>query len=403
MSYLNGYYFVDREVVESKVYALIKATEKKAKVNWWYYNEIFDYANESFKLHDASLESMYRQRALQLRDTYDYLILNYSGGADSHNILVTFLKNNIKLDHIFVQWPERLMDRGLYVPNATDKSNANFHSEWDLVLKKDLEWIGKNHPEIKIEIADWTTTVTDKFYTDDIFANTVSNLPSIARAQKQHTFSPTEGTLALAGKRVASIFGVDKPQVTFADGKWFMSFVDTACMASANPDNPNGTEYFYITPMMPELAILQAHKVAKWYIDHPKKLYLVRNKKFRRQIEPGYNDMTYQQHYVEYEEIAEIVKKVCYPYWDFNKFQAAKPFSQLDNLEMGVRAWDNILTALPTFDKAQQAWEYHWKSYLEKIDPRLMRSKDTVAVCRSRYYELKLTSPANVDTINIVS
>jgi hypothetical protein len=271
------------------------------------------------------------------------------------------------------------------------------------VLKKDLEWLAQNHPEIKIEIADWTTTVTDKFYTDDLFANTVSNLPSIARAQKQHTFSATEGQLALAGKRVASIFGVDKPQVTFADGKWFMSFVDTACMAGANPNNPNGTEYFYITPMMPELAIHQAHKVAEWYMAHPEKIYLVRNKKFRRANEPGYNDMTYQQHYAEYEEIAEIVKKVCYPHWNFDRFQAAKPFSQLDNLALGVRAWDNILTALPSFDRAQQAWEHHWKSYLEKIDPKLMRSRDTVAVCRSRYYELNLNTSDIASTINIVA
>ena len=102
MSYLNGYYFVDREVIESKVYALIKASEKNTRATWWYYNEIFDNANENFKLHDASVEAMYRQRALQLRESYDYLILNYSGGADSHNILATFLKNNIKLDHIFV-------------------------------------------------------------------------------------------------------------------------------------------------------------------------------------------------------------------------------------------------------------------------------------------------------------
>jgi hypothetical protein len=110
--------------------------------------------------------------------------------------------------------------------------------------------------------------------------------------------------------------------------------------------------------------------------------------------------MTYQQHYVEYEEIAEIVKKVCYPYWDFNKFQAAKPFSQLDNLPLGARAWDNILTVLPTFKRTQQAWEYHWKSYLDKINPRFMRSRDTVAVCRSRYYELNLDSAEIVSTIN---
>ena len=55
---------------------------------------------------------------------------------------------------------------------------------------------------------------------------------------------------------------------------------------------------------------------------------------------------------------------------------------------MGVRAWDNILTVLPNFERIQQHWTYHWKSYLEKIDMKFMRSQDTVLVCKTKWHYL---------------
>jgi hypothetical protein len=49
---------------------------------------------------EASLDDLYRQRAQELRDQYDHLVLMYSGGIDSHNILETFLRNQIHLDEV---------------------------------------------------------------------------------------------------------------------------------------------------------------------------------------------------------------------------------------------------------------------------------------------------------------
>lgn len=388
MNQLNGYYVVNNEIITSKVYAMLKATETNSELTWNYFDDIFDKANSNFNLHNINLESLYAARAQQLRDSYDYLILNYSGGSDSHNILYTFLKNNIKLDHIYVQWPERLTDKGIYTPNAIDKSNANHHSEWDLVIKKDLEWVSKKYPEIKIEIDDWTTTVNEKFYKDDLFANNVSNLPSIARAQKQNTFSKTESDLSNAGKKVASIFGVDKPNIVKKGDKWFFYFTDTSCMAQTNPENPNGTEYFYWSPNFPDIAILQGYKMVEWFKQNPQKQYLIAAKSERASADPTFPHWHYSKHFAEFTEIQEIAKLVCYPYWDFNRFQAAKSFAVLDGFSMGVRPWDNILTVLPDFNRVQSAWQYHWTSYLDKIDSKFMRSKDTVGVVRSRWHLL---------------
>ena len=380
----NGYYTVGNETFGNKITALVRATELNTEVKWHYFDSIF----ETSKNIDLGLEELYRVRAQQLRDSYDYLILNYSGGSDSHNILHAFLKNNIKLDCIYVQWPERLMDRGLFKVNAEDKSTFNFHSEWELVLKKDLEWLAHAHPEIKIELFDWLDCVNEDFYTDKIFEQNVSNLPSMARSIKQNNFSKTETEQASKGRRVASIFGIDKPNVIKHQGKWYYFFADTAFMAQPNPDNPHGLEYFYNTPAFPELTTIQCKKLAKWYDANPGHLYLVRSRTDRIAENPSVANFTHRQHMDEYHQMAEIAKLVCYPYWDFTRFQAEKPFSVLDNLQLGVRAWDNILHALPKFKRAQQAWEYHWTSYLNNIDITKMRSKDTVPVIRSKYHKL---------------
>jgi len=396
---LNGYYIVNGLPIKNKLQAIFEASRTKTNVQWNYFDDIFVEATKNFNKHDVPLKELYRIRAQQLRDSYDYLILNYSGGSDSHNILMTFLEYGIKLDHLYIQWPEQLMNKGIYTPNAIDRTNANFHSEWDLVIKKDLEWLSKSHPEIKIEIGDWSKTVTEKFYKDDIFVNDVSNLPSIARAQKQNTFSPTEGNLALQGKKVASIFGVDKPCIVKKGDNWFFYFIDTACMAQPNPDNPNGTEYFYWTPSFPDIAIAQAHAMKKYFELNNSKTYLVRalSERVRPPIPADYtsnteaspivyNTKNYENWYHEFSQLAEISKLVCYPYWDFNRFQADKPFAILTGFKMGTRGWDNILTKIPKFDRVQQAWEYHWKSYLNDIDMKFMRNNDTLNVCKTNWH-----------------
>lgn len=391
---LNGYYLVDGEIIENKMYAILKASEKNTTATWCYYDKIYEDAIKKFgalKILEP-LTNTYKNRAQQLRDSYDYLILNYSGGSDSHNILMTFLKNNIKLDHIYVQWPMSLVDKGIYTPNNIDKSNSNFHSEWDLVLKKDLEWLSNTYPKITIEIADWTDTIVERFYTDDLFSKSVTNLPSIARAQKQNTYSKKETELALKGIKVASIYGVDKPNLIKHENTWSMHFMDTACMAQPNPENPNGTEYFYFTPNMPDVAIHQAYKLIQWYNRNPNSEHLALSLPTLTKQDPSVSNWTDDDYYKRYHNTSEIVKLVCYPHWDFNRFQAAKPFSQLTDLPMGVRAWDNILTKLPNFDRVQQCWEYHWRSYLNMMSlehkQKHLRSKDTFAVFKSKYHPL---------------
>jgi hypothetical protein len=384
---VNGYYKVGNEIFYNKISALVAATNTSQHVSWIYHDDAYNRACSTFRLYDTSLEEIYKQRALQLRNQYDYLILNYSGGSDSHNILQTFLKNNIKLDMLFVQWPISLMEKGLYNPNVEDRSNYNFHSEWDFVLKNDLKWISDNYPHIKIEIADWALTINEKFYNDDLFSNNVTNLPSIARAQKQNTFSKEESKLANKGVKVGSIYGVDKPFIGFKEGNTYFRMADTTCMSQPNAENPNGLEYFYFTPNMPEIPVLQAYKMKQHFDLYPKMFYMAvsledRQKYYPEQINnPWYND---------FHNYAELFKLVCYPYWNFNRFQADKPFSITQGLPLGVRAWDNILVkSLPNFDRTQKKWEYLWKSYQQSINTHFLTNDDLVSAIYTKWHKLQ--------------
>ena len=84
-------------------YSRFEAAEKSVrsghKLHWNFNDEIysrFDWTQEPVE----SLGELYRQRAQQLRDKYDYLVLWFSGGADSTNILNSFIENDIKLDEV---------------------------------------------------------------------------------------------------------------------------------------------------------------------------------------------------------------------------------------------------------------------------------------------------------------
>lgn len=387
---LNGHYIVDGEIFFSKVYAMLKATELNTDVEFHYYDDIFDQAKSRRHLAYTDLAELYTQRAKQLRECYDYLVLNYSGGSDSHNVLYTFLKNNIKLDCVFIQWPVSLVDKGVYNPNSADTTNYNFHSEWDLVIKKDLEYLALYHPEIKIEIDDWTERVNDNFYGDHLFEKPVSHLPSIARSIKQNSFSKMEDTLLEAGKTVGNIFGVDKTFIVNQNNEWHFVFIDTGFMAMANPKNVNGLEYFYHTPLFPDIAVAQAYKMKGWFEQRTDKDYLVKLYDEKVKNISGYANKSYKEVLDEYKEYCEIFKFICYPYWDFTRFQADKPFYDLHTeLPLGVRPWDNILAAaLPNFARTQQVWTHYWKSYLSKIDYRFRRSRDRDKPIRTKLFKI---------------
>lgn len=378
-----GIYKVGNSIFSNKLLAALYASEKKLDIKWEFHDQIFNHALDSYILGSQKLEDLYRHRAQQLRDTYDYLILHYSGGADSWNILNTFLKNNIKLDCVFIKWPIQAMDKNLYVPNTKDTSAVNFVSEWDYVLKKDINWLQQNHPQIKIEVSDWLGNLKEDFFTDDLFQNINLHRYYFSNLLRFFDGSKTGKKLLEKGKKTASIFGIDKPIVTEKNNQCFFYFMDSSLLSIDKIQETNETtEYFYWTPNFPILAIEQANKVFQFYKNNPQYRYKIQSYGSISNIETW----KVKDFFLKAQSENDIAKMIVYPDWDYNKFQAEKPIPGPD-LSMSQK--DIWLETLPMMSKYREIWYYHWQSYQNKIDKRLkLLDTDHIKPIQSNWYFL---------------
>lgn len=375
-NYYAGYYEVGNEKYSNKLFAAIRATETNQDMKWKFHDDIFA---RTKPIYTPNIKLLYKQRAIQLREKYDYLILYFSGGSDSWTVLNTFLENNIKLDHVFVKWPMRAMDKGFYNPNSIDKTAFNFVSEWDLVISKDLKWLAQYYPNIKIEVGDWLENLSETYFNDDLFTDSVhhhfmTNLLRVPYGSK------IEKELVLQGKKVGSIYGVDKPAVLEHRNKFYFYFKDAAvATCPVRKENPEGTEYFYWSPDMPEIVIEQVHKIYEWYKCNPDKRKIIRSS----HSEPEKKNWDAVAFNKNFEVSANIVRQVVYPDWDFNKFQADKPVP-IANFDGKQK--DYWLEIRPEMQNIKQVWRYYWKSYIDKIDPKYLRPNKELDVSRTMYH-----------------
>ena len=277
-----GLWIVGDKQFDDKYKALIHASATNQNIKFWYHYDVYTKFDRTL-LGKVSLNTLYKERAQQLRDTYNYLILYYSGGADSHNILKTFIDNDIQLDEVCVKWPKLLIDHNWYTPNNTDTTAKNYWSEWDYCVKPILEWLAANKPNIKITIKDYTTS--DELDIDEKFS-TNSN----------HGFRAGILPLLILHNNSINMFFTDNGMVT-----GYRSII-----------NPTGAEFFYWTPHMPLLAFEQAYCLSLHYKQNPNLI------KFLFTIDNNEDDKKINNHIQH-----EIAKHVIYDNWDF-RFQATK-------------------------------------------------------------------------------
>ena len=94
-----GYYSAGAYKTYSKFDALEVGLKTGNQVKWHFNEEFYSTANWLVE-PELSLRDIYKHRAKKLRDQYDYLVLMFSGGIDSINMLNVFVDNNIHLDEI---------------------------------------------------------------------------------------------------------------------------------------------------------------------------------------------------------------------------------------------------------------------------------------------------------------
>ena len=306
----DAYYQVGQDSYYSKIEALIAATKTNIHPTWHFADHVWD-STDWTRDSDLDLRSLYQLRARQLRESYDYLVLAYSGGSDSRAILDAFLTQGLYPDEIIHSWPIEAT-KNLYTPSLDP---YQFLNEWDFVAKPDLEWLSRNHPEIKITIYDFSGDMLKDgavIVDEDWMRNHDFMCPNVPK--KHGIMTEQERQLLDRGQKTALIQGFEKPQIAYRDGKLYTYFLDKFFgNINRHQRSWRTTEMFYWTPNMPELVQQRARAVYHHFREHPQDLYLVdwdnRKKNRSRQNK---------------QMLDNLIRSIVYPDWNPLRFQAYK-------------------------------------------------------------------------------
>ena len=316
MSYLyynKGVYYCNGKPFFNKLEAILEANISGKHVEWDYHDAIFKQAQWDYN-PPIELKELYRQRALQLREAYDHVVLFYSGGVDSWNILKTFIDNDIRLDEIYMFGAFEAEEK-MYDQWGWDRSPGYYTRE----IQQSLPLVKKLAAEkkIKVNVYDWTKSILEAANDPDWFWTAgVRFDPTCMVRSKFHKIFREHNEMLHRGKRVGFVYGVDKPRLLRDDTNIYFAFLDVIMTTGTLPTNDilneywENDEYFYWTPNMPELSIKQSHVVVNW-LKTNNKINLI---KHMNNISAFHDENYYHE-----------VNASVYPDWNPTTWQIKKP------------------------------------------------------------------------------
>ncbi len=372
-----GYYRVADLKFYSKLDASVAAARLAQKIQWIYNDEVFaavDWSQEP----GLDLANLYRIRAQQIRDTYDYVVLWYSGGADCDNILNTFIDNDIKLDEA----------ASVVNIEADTDPNGYLNGEIYNVVKPKLAQARTKQPQLRHSVIDLCRP------TMDFFANRTNrfdwvhkvsqyvNPNYLARSQVVRSNSHWMN-LINAGKKVAFVWGIDKPKIVHLGHTWmcvFRDVLDAAAITAQQIDPLDGQfdEMFYWSPDMPQLIVKQAHVLKRFMesltLDSP-------------WLSSQYNDRnpsTVINGKIRW-LTSDGIHLALYPKWHPRPFQV-KPYSLIFSPR------DQWFFDLPDNDPSKVAWrnglQYFWQTMPDWAKKESQDLSSGLKIISSRPYYL---------------
>lgn len=326
-----GYYQVGEHCTYSK-YDAVSLSRRTGKSVSWEFNTL------SFSLFNwlieptESLQELYRRRAQQLRDKYDYLVLWYSGGADSHNIARTFLENNIPLDEI-VMYVNTEGKSGVIKDSATNIEPLTVGVPFTEEFKR-------KQPGVIVRLFDTFPLVVEKAkdrqFTDNIpyYINYTGGPQHLVKPFVREHVTDYQRLIA-SGNQVAFIWGCDKPNVSCTNGKWEFYFSDVVdnsvrSLTQIKNNTEEHDELFYWSPDCPELIAKQVHTIKNFYSTQLGKKSLYQDKIMQTQLYSKFVSS-----WLTGEEFmsatiygaaptAAAIKRLIYPWWTPEFFSIGK-------------------------------------------------------------------------------
>lgn len=266
------YYSDDGHKFTSKIEAVEYGTKNGQKIKFYYHDDV--YSQVDWKTEPPqSLDYYYLEQAHRIRNKYDYVILCYSGGYDSTNILETFHFNNIKLDKI-VTVGALSQDS---ISGVDDNHNGElYHNVFPYIKELGLESI--------LQVIDYTTFFSDvkNFSISKHDSDWVDHIGAWFSPHNwfwndiERYVIPNEWR----GKKVALVFGKDKPSLFYDASASFQNilfngmpqlngfcFRDTPVLsyAATNKDEDIDRINFYWDPTYTEIIVKQLHVINRVY------------------------------------------------------------------------------------------------------------------------------------------
>jgi hypothetical protein len=365
-----------------KFYSKLEAIDVHSKTGihpHWDFNEAVFNSYDWTKEPETSLQELYQQRAQQLREKYDYIVLMFSGGADSTNVLKTFINNDIKIDEV--------VSYMAYESNR-DK-DAFFNAEIFRVSIPLAEQLKIEYPWLKHRVIDLTEFMAEHFKKKNNKFEWIYDMNSC--------FSPNNSckeSLPLkikewadiihSGKKFCVLWAHDKPRIWHVDGRFLFRFIDVidnaATVKSISGKQPYTDELFYWTPDLPEILIKQGH-VIKQYLSQPN----VEKLPFVSKIK---SDLAFKQvNGVNYWLSNHGVHSLIYPGWNIKTFTNGKAssaiFTERDSWFFNLSKTLDIRKNF--FDGLDVLWQMipdYWKNNPADI-------KEGIKGCWSRDYFLE--------------
>lgn len=265
-----GFYQID----DFKSYSKVETIEAARRINktnkvHWNFNDL-EFSNYNWKIEPVeSIKQLYQRRARQIRERYDYVVLWWSGGADSYTMLKAFV------------------DEGLFVDELATFHNHTGDGNWDSYLNSEVKQVAipvaekilENSPNTKFRLIDHFDYQPDLYNVDDnkfdflYKANAVFSPNQLARRyirEKEKDYLD----LFAQGKKVCFVWGMDKPRIYQIDGKYAIRFLDIVDNA-VNPvtqtlNRPwENDEFFFWSPDACDLLCKQGHVIMKYLKNVP--------------------------------------------------------------------------------------------------------------------------------------
>jgi hypothetical protein len=333
----------DDRFFSNKPQAVWYASQNNSDIRYFYNDHVFgqrDWSIEPVK----SLPELYRERALELRDRYDYVVLLFSGGSDSTNMVRTFLDNGIYIDEVisYGAW-NHAMDKmdpcnieitlaaapviEMMIKNGTKFTHLNLFDAWDDAFRSE-EWIFAADPSLAI-------------YCDFV------NQSLYRLAHLQH--------LAELGRKICFVWGIEKAQVFVSKGWYHLVFKDQI-MQGSQYGNCSAFGYshetFYSNVTCGDIIAKQAHAFLD-YLDST-----VPADKIMDFLNPK-------------SEEAQVKNKLFYSQtWNPNTFSLGK-----NQHQMHSQKWITVVSKMNSSPQYQH-WVHGVRQFFDCIDDRFIDGKN---------------------------